>query len=143
MHVLELRLAELEHVLSLGPGLQLTAAPDWMRWQLAYHGFMRAALRIRAALRRLAPSARELVEPGACLAQIGYMPAADEPAVERFDAELLGRINRPPGGRLNPVVLHELAREFGVSVETLELTLFGDGSPTLARRVARQGQTSE
>jgi hypothetical protein len=124
MHVLEQRLAELERVLSLGPALQLEAVPDWMRWQLAYHGFMRAALRIRVALRRLSPSARELAEPRACLARVGYRPAADEPAVERFDADLLGRIHRPAGGRLNGVVLNELARKFGVPVAVLEQTLF-------------------
>jgi hypothetical protein len=91
---------------------------QWMVLQIAYHGFMRAVLRIR----RLLLAREQLGDDSAALA---YEAAADEPALERFDAEALGMIRKPPRGRLNPWVIAQIAREHGVTQTCIEIALWG------------------
>lgn len=96
--------------------------PPWAELQAAYHGTMRAVLRLRPALRACASEA----EADACL-RLRYAPLAeDEPARDEIDEALVAGLWRPPGGRLNPVVLRFLARTRGIPTDGLEHALFGD-----------------
>jgi hypothetical protein len=92
----------------------------WMLLQIAYHGFMRATLRLRRAL-----LAREATTGApAALAPSDYRPGPGEPPAERFDAVALAAIRRPAEGRLNPWVLAEVARDHGVTVACVEDALW-------------------
>lgn len=105
---IEARLRELERVLDEGSEPAL-----WMRLQVSYHGFMRATLRVKRWSRAWPE------ERAAALAELAarYVPAADEPALEFFDAEALGLIRNPPDGRLNPFVIAAVARLHGTTSE--------------------------
>jgi len=96
-------------------------AEPWMQLQVAYHGFMRAALRIRR-LSRDRPL--DVIDAMAELAALPYLPAHDEPAVSRIDVNGLRAIRKPPGGRLNPWVLEQVARDHGVTPELVQRALF-------------------
>jgi hypothetical protein len=116
MSDIEARLLALERVLDQG------AQPEqWMQLQASYHGFMRAVLRIRLRSRgrplEIDDAERELLA-------VRYEPAADEPPIERFDLVALRVIRRPPGGRLNPWVFSEVARDHGVNPELVRQALF-------------------
>jgi hypothetical protein len=91
---------------------------QWMQLQIAYHGFMRAVLRIR----------RQLLEIERSGSELQYAAAADEPARERFDAVALATIRKPPLGRLNPWVLDQVARDHAVSRTCIEDALWGKRS---------------
>jgi hypothetical protein len=122
----ELDQLPMEHVearlLAIDRALAEADEPEvWMRLQAGYHGFMRAALRIRR-LSRGRPL--EIVDAERELLALRYVPAADEPPPERFDVEALRVIRRPPGGRLNPWVFNEVARDHGVSPELVHQALF-------------------
>jgi hypothetical protein len=97
----------------------------WMTLQIAYHGFMRAVLRLRRGL--LSVSEHELSDPHACLQRLAYIAAGDEPAPERLDTTALSVIRRPPGGRLNPWVMEQVARDLAVRPADIEQALFVDG----------------
>jgi hypothetical protein len=112
----EARLRAIDDALAEGDEPEL-----WMRLQVGYHGFMRAVLRIRR-LSRGRPL--EILDAGHELLLLRYVPAADEPPAERFDLEALRVIRRPPGGRLNPWVFNEVAREHGVSPDLVHKALF-------------------
>jgi hypothetical protein len=90
--------------------------------QLGYHGFMRAVLRIRRLLlereRRAATTVGEELEP------LAYVAAPDEPPLDRFDAQALAVIRRPPRGRLNPWVLEQVARDYAVAEACIEDALW-------------------
>jgi hypothetical protein len=58
------------------------------------------------------------------LAPSDYRPGPGEPPAARFDAVSLAAIRRPAGGRLNPWVLAEVARDHGVTVACLEEALW-------------------
>lgn len=88
----------------------------WMVLQISYHGFMRAVLRIRRLLLEQERSAA--VQP------LAYTPALDEPALERFDAQAMAVIRKPPRGRLNPWVLAEVARDNAVTEACIENALW-------------------
>jgi len=118
--LIERRLASLRAVASGAAEMQ-----RWMTLQSAYHGFMRAALRLRRAL--LSAGERSFVDPAACLARIAYVAAADEPAPERWDALALATIVSPPGGRLNPWVLAQVASACAVQPADIERALFEEG----------------
>jgi hypothetical protein len=75
-------------------GAGVTPEP-WMAWIVAYHALMARALAVRSA--------------GAAGA------AADD-----FERAALA----PPGGRVNVVVLREIAARFGVAAETVAAALF-------------------
>lgn len=118
MSVLEERLASLAAVLSGAAEPAL-----WMALQSAYHGLMRAVLRIRRGLRDQLEA--ELADSTGCLQRMGYSAAPDEPALESIDAAMLQSIRKPPQGRLNPWVLERVALLHGVSREQVEQALFG------------------
>jgi hypothetical protein len=101
LEMLAARLRALEAVLSGKAPIE-----PWMQMQASYHGYMRATLRIKRWSRQW-PS-----EPAAALVLLAakYVSADDEPPLSFFDAELLARIRKPPGGRLNPLVLEAVAR---------------------------------
>jgi hypothetical protein len=114
----------LERNAAIAAVLAGSAEPEpWMQLQSAYHGFMRAVLRIRRGLRERA--LHDFTDPQHCLCAVAYVPAADEPAAERFDRELLTKLWKPPSGRLNPLVMKQVAADHGVSVDVLERALFG------------------
>jgi hypothetical protein len=92
----------------------------WMVLQIGYHGFMRAVLRIR---RLLLERERSAVE-GARDRALAYEAALDEPALERFDAEAFALIRKPPRGRLNPWVVTQVARDHGVTEQSIEDALW-------------------
>jgi hypothetical protein len=99
------------------------AEPEpWMRLQVAYHGFMRAVLRIR----RLSSQAEARAGQDAItyLARVGYVPAVDEPPLERFDDEALAIIAKPPRGRINPWVIAQVARDHDVHDDVVVRALF-------------------
>jgi hypothetical protein len=94
------------------------ASPEWARWEVAYHGRMRATLRVKRAVRVARDDDHALV-----LATNAWALAADEPK-EEMTFERLRGIRKPEGGRLNPVVLAAVAVEHGVSVEEVRKVLF-------------------
>ena len=91
----------------------------WMLLQAGYHGFMRAALRIRRLIRAYDGPLSLLELAGAC-----YVPAEDEPPLARFGQAELGVIAKPPGGRLNPWVFAQVARDHDTSPEAVRSALF-------------------
>ena len=110
LETLAARLRALESALGAGGVLEA-----WMQIQVSYHGYMRATLRIKRWSRHW-PS-----EPADALALLAakYAPAADEPPVSFFDAEQLALIRKPPGGRLNPIVLEAVARLHGTTPQVV------------------------
>jgi hypothetical protein len=101
LETLTARLRALESVLHAGGALE-----PWMPMQASYHGYMRATLRIKRWARAWPADPTEAL----LLLAAKYTPAADEPPVSYFDAEQLALIRKPPGGRLNPLVLEAVAR---------------------------------
>jgi hypothetical protein len=92
------------------------AREPWMAWILAFHRLTAAALLIKrdlAARRRGRP-----VNEGASRKQ------ATELARFTLEPPLVASLIHPPGGRLAPVVLRELARRFAVEPRALSETLF-------------------
>jgi hypothetical protein len=110
------RLAAIDAVLA-----NASEPAQWMRLQLAYHGFMRAVLRLR---RGLLAYAQPLEVASVVLAVLDYQPALDEPPSARFDLGALQLIKKPPHGRLNPWVLAQVAADHGVSVAVVHDALF-------------------
>jgi hypothetical protein len=113
---IERRLASLESAVA-----GRAAPPPWAALQIGYHGWMRVALRIKrlAAGRRAAEVAAVARELAA-----SYAPAPDEPALALLDHAALSAILEPDAGRLNPWVFARVAREHGVSVDTVRFALF-------------------
>ncbi|MET0389776.1 MAG: hypothetical protein ABW321_27635 [Polyangiales bacterium] len=122
LSLIEQRLSSIEAVLAGRARLQ-----QWMRLQLAYHGFMRAVLRIRRSL-LAAESHDHAADPLTQLSALAYVPAPDEPALARFDAVALATLRKPPRGRLNPWVLAQVAQDHGVSVQVVEAAFFSPDS---------------
>jgi len=94
----------------------------WMALQIAYHGCMRAVLRVRRAL--LASGDRSFDDPLACLQRFAYTAAADEPAPAWFSQAVLRSIVSPPHGRLNPWLVDRVARDHAVSPSEVLAALF-------------------
>lgn len=80
--------------------------PDWARFLARYHGWLRAALRIK----RLTLDADDDAAAMA-LVRAAYVAAEDEPPLERIDAATLASIRAPEGGRLNPFVFARVAED--------------------------------
>ena len=113
---IEQRLEAIERALA-----RTSPVERWMELQSGYHGFMRATLRIR----RLSRGRPLAVLDAQCeLAELPYQPAEDEPPAQRFSAEDLATIRRPPAGRLNPWVLAQVAHDWGVTPELVRKALF-------------------
>jgi hypothetical protein len=108
--LIEARLRELEQVLAEGREPAL-----WMSLQVSYHGFMRATLRIKRWSRAWPD------EQAAALSALAarYVPAADEPALGFFDAQVLALIRNPPAGRLNPFVIASVAHLHGTTPDAV------------------------
>jgi hypothetical protein len=88
----------------------------WMAWILAFHRLTAAALLIKrdnAARRR-----------GRAVNERASRKQAAEVARFNLDPPLVAALIHPPGGRLAPVVLSELARRFAVQPRALAETLF-------------------
>jgi hypothetical protein len=109
---------------ALADVLATARAPEaWMELQSAYHGFMRAALRIRRQL--LAQPDLPLDDAPACLVAIAYAPDLGEPPAARFDGEALRVLAKPPRGRLNPWVISQVASDWGVDPSAVQAALLG------------------
>ena len=80
----------------------------WMRWMARQHALLRAALRIKAHGRGAA------IDAGL---------AARLAAEEGVDVRFALRCARPPGGRLNALVLEWLIEETGATAEALTAAL--------------------
>jgi hypothetical protein len=113
---IERRLAVLQRALD-----EREPAPEWVALQISYHGWMRAALRIKrmAAGRGAADAPAVLHE----LAQ-SYRPAPDEPPLAHFDEAAIIAILEPSDGRLNPWVYDRVAAQHGVPPARVRLALF-------------------
>lgn len=106
---------------TLGHAIDADArAPDWVRWQVALHGWLRAALRIR----RLA---RGVASPEVALARVhaGYVAGPDEPPLTRVDAAFVAAVLHPPEGRLTRWAYVRVAAEFGTTPAAVEDAVFG------------------
>ena len=114
MSQIEERLALLEATVERG-----APPPEWARLQIAYHGLMRAALRIKRLITLRADASSML----AAIAD-GYVPAADEPPLASLDYATLAAIARPVGGRLNPWVFERVASAHGVHADAVRRALF-------------------
>ena len=92
------------------------AREPWMAWILAFHRLTAAALLIKrdnAARRR-----------GRAVNERASRTQAAELAQFSLEPPLVEALAHPPGGRLAPVVLSELARRFAVQPRALSETLF-------------------
>ena len=94
---------------------------SWMRLQLGYHGFMRAVLRIRRLSRG---RSFDFADAALELAALPYLPEQDEPPATRFGLSELRFIRRPAGGRLNPWVFAEVAKDWGTTSDHVLKALF-------------------
>ena len=80
--------------------------PDWARFLARYHGWLRAALRIK----RLTLDAPDDASAMG-IVRAAYLPAEDEPPVTRIDSATLAQIRAPEGGRINPFVFARVAED--------------------------------
>lgn len=90
--------------------------PPWVTWFAAYHGLMRVTL----ALKRAMPARREMedsqVAPLAAAASGAWGAALDEAFVRA--------VQRPPRGRLGPLVFEVLGARFGEPPAVIWQALF-------------------
>lgn len=95
--------------------------PAWVDLQLAYHGWMRAALRIK----RIAHG-RGAAHADAVLAELTarYVPDAHDPPLASFDLVAVTAILEPAAGRLNPWVYARVAALLGVDADAVRRALF-------------------
>jgi hypothetical protein len=116
MAEIERRLAVLEEAVA-----QRAPAPQWATLQIAYHGWMRAVLRIK----RIA-AGRGAVHATAVLAELvrGHRPEPDEPPFATFDEASVRAILEPSEGRLNPWVYLRVAEQHGVEPDEVRAALF-------------------
>ena len=96
-------------------------APVWVALQLGYHGWMRAALRIK----RVAHG-RGAAHAATVLAELSerYAPEPYDPALASFDVALVAAILEPAAGRLNPWVYAQVATCLGVEPDQVRSALF-------------------
>ncbi len=96
-----------------------SALPRWAELLVAYHGWMRAALRIK----RLIACAPDAAAAHA-LVHAPYTAAPDEPELSRWDADRVREVRRPPGGRLHPWIVTQLAADHSLDPTVVTTTLF-------------------
>ncbi|MCA9608383.1 MAG: hypothetical protein KC619_22395 [Myxococcales bacterium] len=104
--------------------LEAGERPAWARTLVAYHAWMRVALRLKRALPRSTDSA--LADEWL---RTHYRPGVGEPSLAALDPEALEAILRPPGGRLSRWVLGRIAREQGIPLERVVAEAFDTGQP--------------
>jgi hypothetical protein len=114
MDTIEARLFALDRAIEKG-----APAPRWARLEIAYHGRMRATLRVKGAVRGVTDEAEALRCAAAAWAR-----EADEPR-ERLDSEALSQIRSPKSRRLHPMVLEAVAAAHGVDVSLVRDVLLG------------------
>ena len=110
--LLEARRAACKRVLS-GDDVE---AP-WMAWMCAYHEHLGVAFALKRAARAGGATPAEAAELAECVERLGG---------PTYARALLA----PPGGRVVPVVLAQLASRFDVPRATLETALFGAPRPS-------------
>ena len=116
MDVIEARLQALDDALAAGPPFA-----SWIALQAAYHAWMRAALRVK----RLARGRRGAVGLEAVLHELRGAAPDDDVALEpQLDRAAIAVILQPPGGRLGPWVMAEVAARAGVDAESVRRALF-------------------
>ena len=100
--------------------LGATDVPAWAVWLASYHGWLRAALRIR----RLAGGCRDAgVVRQRLLEQ--YVPEPSGPDLARFDLAVVAGVLQPSHGRLSLWAMQLVADEHGLSVADLDDFLGG------------------
>jgi len=116
MEEIEARLARLHDVLA-----RAQPAPEWVVLQLGYHGWMRAALRIKLIARR-----RDCTHVDAVLAELpqSYRPEPHDPPLASLDRAAVSAILEPLDGRLNPWVYARVAAAAGVEPDVVRRALF-------------------
>jgi hypothetical protein len=116
MDAIEARLALLNDVLA-----RVQPAPSWIALQLGYHGWMRAALRIKLIAR-----GRDSAHVDAVLAELPqrYAPSAFDPPLASLDRAAVSAILEPLDGRLNPWVFARVAAAAGVEPDAVRRALF-------------------
>ena len=88
----------------------------WIAWIAAYHGLMRVTL----ALKRIMPARRALDDAGVT----ALADAASAQWGARLDEAFVRAVQRPPRGRLGPLVFEVLAARFGEAPEVIWQALF-------------------
>jgi hypothetical protein len=123
MSEIDARLRMLSAALESGAPL-----PEWASWQIALHGSLRAALRIR----RLA---RGGGSPAEALARVraGYTAASDEPPLACLDAAFVAGVVTPPDGRLTNWAIERVAAGGGVAPSAVEAAVFGQKADDFRR----------
>ncbi len=102
--------------------------PPWAAWEVAYHGRLRATLRVKRALGLAGPEdepMRLAVRAWGLAGQTSSEPGEPGEPAEPFTRAHLEAIQRPSGGRLNSQVLADVAREVGATVDEVRRALFG------------------
>ncbi len=92
--------------------------PRWAILFVAYHGWMRAALRIKRACLGV-PSIAVLETVRA-----SYVPSPDEPAHAELGELEIRAVLAPEGGRLNPWVFARIGAPHGLSGDEVAALLF-------------------
>jgi hypothetical protein len=97
----------------------------WMGWITSFHRLMAAALLVKGEAAqgrraRTAPVELSPSLPGRASATAGFT----------LDEALVATLAHPPGGRLLPLVMAELARRFGVDARELAEALFPGRRPS-------------
>lgn len=103
-------------------------APPWAAWEVAYHGRLRATLRVKRALGLAGPDddpMRLAVQAWGLAGQTSGEPGEPGEPPEPFTRAHLDVIRWPSGGRLNTQVLVDVAQEVGATVDELRRVLFG------------------
>lgn len=111
---IEARIGELEAVLRAE-----SEAPEWARYAVDYHAWLRAALRIKRMCVGCATVADAVAR-----ARASYAPEEDEPSFEAIGEAGIVAIVRPERGRLNPWVYARVAELHGVTPDDVRLALF-------------------
>lgn len=97
-------------------GVDEAPPPRWVTWIAAYHGLMRVSL----ALKRAVP-ARAPLEDARVTA---LAAAASEAWGDDLDEAFVRAVQRPPRGRLGPLVFDALAARFGEDPAVIWQALF-------------------
>jgi hypothetical protein len=109
---IEQRLRELDDALAAGAPF-----PQWIALQVGYHAWMRAALRVKRLSR-----GRRGAELDAVLRELAALDA--DPSEPQLDRAAVALVLDPPGGRLGPWVVAEVARSAAVEPRSVLRALF-------------------
>ncbi len=93
--------------------------PDWATYACAYHGWMRALLALRSQIGDEHDPARALQKMRA-----RYQEQFERETEFDFDEVSLPEVLKLDGGRMNPWVFERIAREYGVTPERVEASIF-------------------